>query len=241
MLKSWSVEHFKPIVNSGNLELAPITILAGLNSCGKSSLLQSILVVSQTLSNPPTAERALLPTARLVQLGTFEDILNSNSHSRTLDIGFELEVEKEEATFNTSVRTSSGKIDVTSIKAEAKFISISDKAASSSAIEASKVTMETITLDVTSYYKAVQSISNGAEPAGLSFIFNAKKIDAKELNEKFLRNVKTDVFQLSSYSVEQYNYLGSFIRRNQKSGDYIVTVSQRVFHNVQAWQMKVAS
>jgi predicted ATPase len=41
MLKSWSIENFKPIVNSGELKLAPVTVFAGLNSSGKSSLLQS--------------------------------------------------------------------------------------------------------------------------------------------------------------------------------------------------------
>lgn len=50
MLKSWSIENFKPIVNSGELKLAPVTVFAGLNSSGKSNLLQSILMISQTLS-----------------------------------------------------------------------------------------------------------------------------------------------------------------------------------------------
>src|SRR6266849_9489114 len=95
MLKSWSIENFKPIVNSGEVKLAPVTVLAGRNSSGKSSLLQSILMIAQTLSNQ-LPERALLPNGPLVQLGTFEDILNENLQSRNLAVGFELEVGKEE-------------------------------------------------------------------------------------------------------------------------------------------------
>src|SRR2546421_102911 len=92
MLKSWSIENFKPIVNSGELKLAPVTVLAGRNSSGKSSLLQSILMIAQTLSNQ-LPERALLPNGPLVQLGTFEDILSDFSDSRTLMVSFELVTE----------------------------------------------------------------------------------------------------------------------------------------------------
>jgi len=67
MLKSWSIENFKVIVNSGDLKLAPVTILAGKNSSGKSTLLQSILMIAQTLSNQ-IPDRPLLPNERIVQL-----------------------------------------------------------------------------------------------------------------------------------------------------------------------------
>ncbi len=30
MLKSWSIQNFKAIVDSGNLKLAPVTVLAGI-------------------------------------------------------------------------------------------------------------------------------------------------------------------------------------------------------------------
>jgi hypothetical protein len=41
-------------------------------------------------------DRPLLPTGLNVQLGTFEDILNLNSSSRALTIGFELGFETEQ-------------------------------------------------------------------------------------------------------------------------------------------------
>src|SRR5713226_9400213 len=92
MLKSWSIENFKPIVNSGKLKLAPVTVFAGLNSSGKSSLLQSILMISQTLSSR-VLDRPLLPNGPIVQLGTFEDILNefSSSHNMILKFGLSYE------------------------------------------------------------------------------------------------------------------------------------------------------
>src|SRR5579864_5890913 len=96
MLKSWSIENFKPIVNSGELKLAHVTVLAGRNSSGKSSLLQSILVIAQTLSNQ-LPELVLVPNGPLVQLGTFEDILSTISGSRNLTIQFEIGNEREDA------------------------------------------------------------------------------------------------------------------------------------------------
>jgi len=94
MLKSWSIENFKAIVNSGELQLAPVTVLAGLNSSGKSSLLQSILMISQTLGNR-VLDRPLLPNGPIVQLGTFEDILNYGTSSKYLTIMFTLNYKSE--------------------------------------------------------------------------------------------------------------------------------------------------
>src|SRR5574340_824218 len=95
VLKSWSLENFKPIASLHELKLAPVTVLAGLNSSGKSSLLQSILMVAQTLRGP-LKDRPLLPTEATVQLGTFESILHAASGSRTLSLGFELEMTDDE-------------------------------------------------------------------------------------------------------------------------------------------------
>jgi len=89
MLKSWSIQNFKPILDSGELQLKPVTILAGRNSSGKSSLIQSILMIAQTLSNP-LPERALLPNERIVQLGTYYDVLCKFSNSHKLNVQFAL-------------------------------------------------------------------------------------------------------------------------------------------------------
>src|SRR5215469_7442226 len=94
MLKSWSLQNFKSIVDSGELKLAPVTVLAGRNSSGKSSLLQSILMIAQTLSNR-LPDRALLPNGPIVQLGTFEDILSEQTDLRTVTVGFTLEMGRE--------------------------------------------------------------------------------------------------------------------------------------------------
>lgn len=47
-----SVEGFKSINERQTLELAPVTVLAGANSAGKSSMLQPLLLLKQTLEAP---------------------------------------------------------------------------------------------------------------------------------------------------------------------------------------------
>jgi predicted ATPase len=47
-----AVEGFKSIVNRQEIEIAPLTILAGANSSGKSSIMQPLLMLKQTLEAP---------------------------------------------------------------------------------------------------------------------------------------------------------------------------------------------
>ena len=48
-ITSLSVSGFKSIVNEQTLEIRPLTLLAGANSSGKSSMLQPLLLLKQTL------------------------------------------------------------------------------------------------------------------------------------------------------------------------------------------------
>lgn len=50
-MNSINVKNFKSVINSGTIELRPLTVLAGINSSGKSSLLQALLLLKQTIEN----------------------------------------------------------------------------------------------------------------------------------------------------------------------------------------------
>jgi len=88
MLTRWMLENFKPI-RALDLPTAPLTVLAGLNSSGKSSLLQSILLVAQTLANQKLDEPLVL-NGSLVRLGTFHDVCNDRAKEQQIRIGFTL-------------------------------------------------------------------------------------------------------------------------------------------------------
>jgi len=47
-----SVERFKSFQKTTRIELAPVTVILGRNNSGKSSLIQSLLLLKQTLSDP---------------------------------------------------------------------------------------------------------------------------------------------------------------------------------------------
>ncbi len=54
MLVEMQLENFKSFSSTGNIELKPLTILSGVNSAGKSSIIQSLLLLKKTLESPPT-------------------------------------------------------------------------------------------------------------------------------------------------------------------------------------------
>ncbi|MFH1636342.1 MAG: AAA family ATPase [Chloroflexota bacterium] len=54
MLKNIRIENFKSFQDTQTIELAPLTILAGINSAGKSSLIQALLLLKQSLETMPS-------------------------------------------------------------------------------------------------------------------------------------------------------------------------------------------
>lgn len=76
MLEEWSISNFKSFVDDSVLGLKPLTIVCGANSSGKSTLIQSMLLVKQTVEHAPST-RAIALNGPLVRLGGFQDILNS--------------------------------------------------------------------------------------------------------------------------------------------------------------------
>lgn len=79
----WSVADFKGL-REGGLELSPgvLTILAGANSTGKSSLIQSILLAAQSVShNGP-----IVLNGPLVRLGESKDLVRKGSRSTQITL-----------------------------------------------------------------------------------------------------------------------------------------------------------
>ena len=104
MIKSLCLSNFKSIGKTliidddgepfeGKLKFAPLTIICGSNSSGKSTALQSILLLAQTLqSNVPS--QTLVLNGPLVKLGEVSDIKSEFYSSKDVLINIELEVPK---------------------------------------------------------------------------------------------------------------------------------------------------
>jgi predicted ATPase len=112
MLKDWSVSNFKAIAatrvvsedgqinNNGKIVLKPLTIFCGANSSGKSSLLQSLLLIAQTMRNQKK-DIPLILNGAFTSLGKFDDIKTKPSDSDSVQIRFTYEPSKKyEFTYN---------------------------------------------------------------------------------------------------------------------------------------------
>ena len=94
MITKWKLANFKSVKDETTLDFAPLTIFAGTNSSGKSTLLQSILLISQTLSHKDPTRQIVL-NGNFIQLGEFSDIKSTDGASDQIVIGWELKPPKE--------------------------------------------------------------------------------------------------------------------------------------------------
>lgn len=77
-LRKWRLNSFKSVAHQVEVDLAPLTVVVGANSSGKSTLIQSILLMAQ---NAMRSDERSTPKSRgifelngpLVQLGTFRE------------------------------------------------------------------------------------------------------------------------------------------------------------------------
>ncbi len=78
MLKQITLKNFKCFKEETNFPLAKITLLTGINGKGKSSFLQSLLLMRQSLEHDEGLQSLIL-NGDWVQLGMIDDIKNSNN------------------------------------------------------------------------------------------------------------------------------------------------------------------
>lgn len=86
MINHLRIKNFKGWKDSGDIRLAPLTLLFGSNSAGKTSIPHLLLMLRQTLES--TDRKRVLhlgDKSTLVDLGTYEDIVFQHDLERTLD------------------------------------------------------------------------------------------------------------------------------------------------------------
>ena len=87
MITELRAQNFKSWQDTGTLQLAPLTGLFGANSSGKTSILQVLLMLKQTVERPPDWNEPLYfgDEESLVNLGNFDAVIHG--HKRDLSIG----------------------------------------------------------------------------------------------------------------------------------------------------------
>jgi|CXWL01.1.fsa_nt_gi AAA15 family ATPase/GTPase len=89
MIDSWGVGNFKSARKVAPLPFAPLTIFAGPNNSGKSTLIQSILVIAQTIQSR-FSQRQLVLNGHIARLGKFQDIASHENGQSPIAIDFKL-------------------------------------------------------------------------------------------------------------------------------------------------------
>lgn len=87
MITNWKLRNFKSINQTANLDLAPLTIFCGANSSGKSTLLQSILLIAQTLAHKFNSPSVVL-NGTMVKLGRLDELRNNQDTSTLCEISW---------------------------------------------------------------------------------------------------------------------------------------------------------
>ncbi|MCK8655462.1 DUF3696 domain-containing protein [Pseudomonas umsongensis] len=90
MIRSIELQNFKSLTCKTPLKLEKLSILCGSNSSGKSSIIQAILMLTQTLSSR-YFKSAISLNGHLVRLGSFSDIIDHTSQESTIRLKVELE------------------------------------------------------------------------------------------------------------------------------------------------------
>jgi predicted ATPase len=87
MIKDVSIENFKCFENEEKFHFSKLNLLTGINGRGKSTLLQSLLLISQTFIKKKNPQLLVL-NGEWIELGTFDDIKNDNSKKNVISFRF---------------------------------------------------------------------------------------------------------------------------------------------------------
>lgn len=194
MLTNITLENFKAFQKLNNLKVKPVTILCGTNSCGKSSILQSILLMKQTLESKNPNQNLLL-NGRFVKLGYFQDIIHKKEKDNIITFNFTFEV-----TPNTYRSQGSRKIPIEFLLREI----LNTK--TTSAIRNSEFVIDySVSLEATRDDEDSKSLNI----VHLSIEINDKKEPANDMSI-FIKHIKEDI-----YNIEWFNLNNRFNIRNK--------------------------
>lgn len=81
MFTNLRITNFKGYSDSGSIPLRQLTIIVGANNAGKSTLLQSLLLLKQSMEESKSSNDELITSGRLLDLGGIEDIFRRGARA----------------------------------------------------------------------------------------------------------------------------------------------------------------
>ena len=97
MITELSAQNFKSWKDTGKLQVAPLTGFFGANSSGKTSILQTLLMLKQTVEHPPDWDGVIDfgDDSSLVNLGSFDDLIHQHKRNLPLEISLSWKLSEE--------------------------------------------------------------------------------------------------------------------------------------------------
>jgi predicted ATPase len=92
MIKSLNLENFQGMPAAHNIRFAPITLIFGPNSSGKSSLIRSLLLLKQSADFENSAYQSLEFQGSSIDLASFENVINGHDLEKILTVGISSDV-----------------------------------------------------------------------------------------------------------------------------------------------------
>jgi hypothetical protein len=95
MITSFSATNFRPFEVSGRLPIVPLTCLVGRNSSGKSSIIQALFLLRQSIEQRVLGARVpqLILNGPLLDAGSFEDIVYRHENEREMIFSLEMNID----------------------------------------------------------------------------------------------------------------------------------------------------
>lgn len=93
MLREYQLTNFKGFGGPETIPIRPITLIYGPNSSGKSSVLQSLLLLKQTLQEAENNEILLLPRGNLINLGSYREFIHRHDVSQPFSFKVVLDID----------------------------------------------------------------------------------------------------------------------------------------------------
>lgn len=84
MLRELTLEQFKAFAGAEKVPIRPITLIYGQNSSGKSSIIQSLLLLKQTILEAENPNIPLLPRGKIVELGGYREFISRHDVRQNL-------------------------------------------------------------------------------------------------------------------------------------------------------------
>jgi predicted ATPase len=197
MLTNLTLENFKAFQKLDNLKIKPITILCGTNSCGKSSILQSILMLRQTLESKNLNQNLVL-NGNLTNLGYFEDVIYKKNKDSKVKFSLDFNEKELENKVNQALK-------------EVKLKDVIDWFGENlNLFEATKV--GTITFEILAYF---QNKANSKFP----IIINEFNLRIGELPIEDKSSIFLYVRKVVEDYLAQYTYIGPL--RGEPEREYI--------------------